>query len=322
MLIGHKRIWDFLLNSASCDRLAHAYLFYGPPAIGKRTLALDFAKWLACEKKGDRAGQACGKCKSCLENEKGAYADMILLAAKAEEKKGVVKSADIGIEDVREMQKKFSLKPYFGEYKIAVVHEAGNMTREAANSFLKTLEEPKGKSLIILTASSLFSLLPTIVSRCQLIKFLPVAEKEMMDGLKGEFKGQERILKAVRLAGGRPGAAKKYLLQPELFEEQEKNIEVLKKLLKEDLPYRFSVANQLAGNYVSAREILSQWQLWFRDRMLEENFCQELAIGKEEKKISSRKSLDIMSSIQKTSFLLGNPSYNAKMALESLFLKF
>ena len=137
MLIGHQRLWDFLVKSAQREKLAHAYLFSGQEEIGKKTLALEFAKWLLCEDK--KKDQACGACRNCRDISQGQHPDVFLLAPRQEEKKNILKTYEIGVEEIRDFIHHLSLLPYRSTYKIAIVDEADWFSREAMNAFLKTL---------------------------------------------------------------------------------------------------------------------------------------------------------------------------------------
>ncbi|MBU1102191.1 DNA polymerase III subunit delta' [Patescibacteria group bacterium] len=322
MLIGHQRIWDFLTQSAAKNRLAHAYLFVGPAQIGKKTLAAEFAKWLLCQQKKNNS--ACGVCRSCLDIAKNQHPDLFILSPKQEEKKGVVKTFEIGIGEIKTLRRHLSLFPYSAKYKIAVIDEVGSLTREAINSFLKTLEEPGQNTLIILISSSWQFILPTIISRCQLIKFLPVKEQKLAVGLKKIGKKEGDILKIIKLAAGRPGQAINLLENPEILAGQQAGIDSFKKTLKADLAWRWDLAKELSQNLAVAQETLSQWSLWLRDRLLEASGCEHLLVGsRAETKISYpvKNLLAIIKEVQRTQDILSNSSFNSRLALEVLMMK-
>ena len=153
-IIGHQKQWQYLKRSAESDRLAHAYLFYGPAKIGKKTLALEFAKLL------------------------GAPTDLALVEPEASADEG--EKAVIHILQIRELKSKLFLSAIDSGYKVAIIDEAPAMTADAQSALLKLLEEPKGKTILILLAQNLNQLLPTIVSRCQPLRFdlLPSQEIE------------------------------------------------------------------------------------------------------------------------------------------------
>jgi DNA polymerase-3 subunit delta' len=199
-----------------------------------------------------------------------------------------------------------------------------SLTREATNSFLKTLEEPSHNSLIILISSAWQTLLPTIISRCQLIKFLPVAEKELLAALRPMAKRNVDLEKSVKLADGRPGRAIKLIEDPEILRQQQGNSELFEKIFKSDLVWRWDLARQLTQNLPQAQEFLSQWLLWFRDGLLQNSGCEDLMIDKssfDKLRHSPANSLNLIKEVQKTQAILYNTSFNSRLALEVLFTK-
>jgi len=351
MIVGHQRIWEYLVKSAKRDRLAHAYLFAGSAQVGKMTMALEFAKWLFCEennlydnltltlsseRRGNNKGLPCGKCHACLSIEQNQNPDVFILSARQTDKNDVLKNVEIGIKEVRDLQHKLSLSPYEFSHKIAIIEEAAVLSDEAASALLKTLEEPSSHSLIILISSFWQTVLPTIISRCQLIKFLPVAEGEMLNKLKnfnpptslcvmGVNTGRN-LQKAVKLSAGRPGRAINFLREPERLADQEKEIEIFEKLLNSPLVWRLEQAAKLSQNIITAQEILDQWTLWLRDRILEISGQTGLVICEQKDKniLNKYRVANLIGAcreIQKTQLILQNSSFNAKLALEVLMIK-
>lgn len=324
MLIGHQRIWDFLTRSVRQGRLAHAYLFSGPGQVGKMVLALEWAKWQLCEQpKGD---VACGQCRQCLAVERGQNPDLIILSPRLEEKDGVKKTLEIGIKETRELQRQLSLFPYSAIRKIAIIEEAAALSHEAANALLKTLEEPSDHSLIILVSANWQAILPTIISRCQMIKFPLVPEMEIVAGLKKLSIKDDVLMEAVNLAAGRPGKAIKLAQEPELLAEQRKAAAEFVKILQSSLASRWEETKILAQDPAQAQEILNQWLLWLRDRLLEQSGQAHLAIsgsvgGKSLNKYLVGNLLNACREIQKTQIILQNSSFNARLALEVLMTK-
>jgi len=336
MLIGHQRIWEFLTKSVRQNRLAHAYLFVGPAQVGKLTLAMEWAKWQLCEQKNltptlssERRGgdlRACGQCRQCLAIERGQNPDLIILSPRLVEKDGIVKSLEIGIKETRELQWQLSLFPYSAVRKIAIIEEVGAMSDEAASALLKTLEEPSEHSLIILISANWQAILPTIVSRCQLIKFLPVPEKEIVAGLKNTSAKTGVLTEAVKLAAGRPGRVMKLLAEPELMARQKKIITDFIELLQSSLASRWEEAKILAQDPAQAQDILNQWLLWLRNRLLEQSGRGDLAINKAvgERSLSGYSAGSLLGAcreIQKTQTILNNSSFNARLALEVLMMR-
>ena len=190
-IIGHDRPVDILKRALANDALAHAYLFSGEPGIGKRLTAFALAAALNCDTPG--AGGGCGTCPACRKVAGGIHPDVRVVMPESMDdqllatlsRKEAEKASDrIKIEQIRRAQDSISLKPSEGRKKILIVDGADAMTEEAMNAFLKTLEEPPGDSLIILITSMPQSLLPTIRSRCQELKFQPLPRPVLAEVLQ------------------------------------------------------------------------------------------------------------------------------------------
>jgi DNA polymerase-3 subunit delta' len=332
MIIGHQRILEFLKKSIENKRLAHAYLFTGSAHLGKKTVALEFIRMLT--------GQ---------EIDQAVHPDILIVEPEIVEKDGIKKELEIGIDQARKIQHQMNLFPYRADYKIALIDQADKMTSEASNCLLKTLEEPSGKAILILVTANPQRLLSTIISRCQLINFLPVAKKEIEKGLavilrakseesranttgSGVYSGQnegpaqdDKLKRIIRLANGRPGLAIEYLENPELLEEQNKIIRQLEKLLRADLNERYRYVEEIAKNVPVARQILNYWLFWFRDLLLLTVGCSDLVLCPEISQYQGAYSLpklkSVIQTIKKTDWLLANPSINARLALEVLMLE-
>lgn len=301
MVIGHQRILDFLKKSAAKKKIAHAYLFTGPASVGKKTVALEFMQIL----NGPQAIE-------------GVHPDVLIVEPIIEEKNDIKKELAIGIDQARQIRRQMSLSSHHSPYKIVLIDQAEKMTRQAANALLKTLEEPTGQAVLILITSNPQLLLATIVSRCQIVKFLPVPTFQIAKALP---KASPKIL---RLAGGRPGLAINYLANPDLLKEQDEICHDLEKLIKADINQRYLYAEKLAKDISWARSVLNTWLLWFRDLILTKTDCQDLVIYSSTVKFGHNFSLkqlkNIIQSIRKTDGLLQNPSINSRLALEVLML--
>lgn len=300
MIIGHQRILEFLKKSIANKRLSHAYLFTGPAHLGKRTVALEFIRML----NGQEIDQAI-------------HPDVLIVEPAVIEKEGIKKELEIGIDQARKIQHQMSLFPYQADYKIALIDQAERMTGQASNCLLKTLEEPTGRAILILITAQPQLLLPTIVSRCQLIKFLPVAENEIKKRIKDS--------KIIRLANGRPGLVIQYLENPELLQAQDKIINQLEKLIRADLNERYQYVEKMAKDVPQARQILNAWLFWFRDLLLLTLGCSGLIIYSQSSQYKDSYSLtklkNIIQAIKNTDSLLANSSINARLALEVLMLE-
>ena len=173
MLIEHKKQWEFLKNKLESNQLSHAYLFSGANGIGKKSFAKEFIKLINCQtaQTDKKINITCQKCFSCLAIEKGNFPDFITLSEANKKDEIFGDGGEIKISQIRDVQSFLSYKSYYGSFKTVIVDDAEKMTQDAQNCFLKSLEEPKGKTLIILISSKPDLLLSTITSRCQTIKF-------------------------------------------------------------------------------------------------------------------------------------------------------
>jgi DNA polymerase-3 subunit delta' len=192
-------------------RLAHAYLFTGAPGVGKRHFADELAKALLCEQPPGSHLEACDACPACALVEAGTHPDLYI-ATRPEE------GLDLPIEVVRELCRSFALKSARGRGKVAILDDADDLSVPAANCFLKTLEEPPPRSVLLVIGTSADRQLPTIVSRCQVVWFQPLAPPLVAELLRAQGIEDETLLeRLVRLSGGSPGQARA-LADPTLWE--------------------------------------------------------------------------------------------------------
>jgi DNA polymerase-3 subunit delta' len=218
---GHEAQLRAFELAVQRNRVAHAYLFVGPAGVGKRLFAGELAKALLCE---DPPGQldACDHCPGCLQVEAGTHPDFVA-TGRPEEK------LELPIEVIRELCRSFALKAARGRGKVAILDDANDLNEEAANCFLKTLEEPPPRSVLILIGSSRERQLPTILSRCQVVQFAPLPEAVVADVLRGQELPDPALFdRLARLSGGSPGQALA-LADPKLWEFRRTFLEGLTK---------------------------------------------------------------------------------------------
>lgn len=200
-LVGHERNARLWRRAALTSRLGHAYLFVGPEGIGKRRFARHVAQSLLCEGGGD-AFRPCGCCASCVQVAAGSHPDYL-------EIRRPLDRAELPISAMQELVAQLALKPARGRRKIAVVDDADDLNEESANCFLKTLEEPPARSLLILVSSSPDAQLATIRSRCQILRFDPLSDAEVAGVLMriGAARTDEDALRMAALGDGSVGLA-------------------------------------------------------------------------------------------------------------------
>ncbi len=203
-VLGQEQPKKILQNALQNNSVSHAYLFYGQESVGKKLTAIEFAKALNCETSGPK--DSCDACASCRKIEQRIHPDFFLLEPVKSSPTG--REAAIKIELIRDLQKKLAYLPYEGKTKVAIIDGAEAMNPQAANTLLKTLEEPPSATVLILITSNPFQLLPTLVSRCQGVKFHPLSPPEIKQILQQKmteetesFPASELELRALRSMG-------------------------------------------------------------------------------------------------------------------------
>jgi DNA polymerase III subunit delta' len=196
---GHEALAEAFGQVWRRGRLGHAYLFVGPPGIGKRLFALELAKALLCEGRPEGRLEACDRCPSCTLAEAGTHPDLFAVARPAD-------GNELPIDVLRELCRNFAFKSARGRGKVAVLDDADDLNEAAANCFLKTLEEPPPRSVFILVGTSRDRQRLTIVSRCQVVPFAPLPDDAVADLLREQGVADPALLsRLTRLAGGSPG---------------------------------------------------------------------------------------------------------------------
>jgi DNA polymerase-3 subunit delta' len=208
---GHDTLVDGFRRAVNRGRLAHAYLFTGPAGVGKRLFAVELAKSLLCDKATEGSLQACDHCPSCVQVESGTHPDFFTAVRPPE-------ALEFPIDLMRQLCQSFALKSARGRGKVVLLDDADDLNEEAANCFLKTLEEPPPRSVLILIGSTPDRQLQTIVSRCQVVRFAPLPA-ELVEELLQAQGIEDAALRGrlVRLSAGSPGLAKE-LADPALWE--------------------------------------------------------------------------------------------------------
>lgn len=238
----------------------HAYLFCGPPGLGRRTLALRFAQALNCTSPSE-AGIPCGTCRDCKQIDAMQHADLSIIQADAE-------GGTLKVDQIREMRKTMILKPYMSKFRVAVFlrfHEAND---NAANALLKTLEEAPSYAVLILTADNPEQLLPTIVSRCEVLRLRSSSTHEVKKELENRGVESERARLIAHISGGRMGYANRLIEDDDLLDKREERLNDMLTLLSASRVEKFSYADKLARDKETMRQAVTFWLSYWRDVML------------------------------------------------------
>ncbi len=263
-ILGHQWAVDLLRAQIQRGTLSHAYLFTGPSGVGRRTLALRFAQALLCPE-SPAPGEPCGTCRTCRQIEAMQYPDLTVV--QAEKEGGVLK-----VEQVREVRQMLSLKPYQSRYRVALFLRFEEANPSAANALLKTLEEAPSHALLLLTADSPDSLLPTIVSRCQVLRLSPSPLETVEAALHEHGADPETAHLLAHLSGGRVGLAFRLLADPDSLDFRRQRIDELHRLLTASRVEKFAYAERLTDRKHAEkerpRETLLLWLSYWRDVLL------------------------------------------------------
>ncbi len=251
------------------EKIPHAYLFTGIQGVGKMSTARALSMALNCTEPEN--GESCDHCRSCRQMRSGNFPDFLSITPDGQ---------NIKIDQIRDLNHKLDFAPVSGKYRICVVHHAETMTVEAANSFLKILEEPPPGNILILNTTEPLDLLPTIVSRCQRISFHPLSIKEISKWLiKNRKIDEEMAIVLAKISEGSLGRALKMSESDFLNKRQEWLFSVMK------LPglsriEALELAHNLAGEVKKAvldpsdtsepgiMDMLDAWENWYRDLLI------------------------------------------------------
>jgi len=258
-VFGHDWAVEMLQQHVANQTLRHAYLLTGPTGLGRRTLALRLAQALNCP--NSVSGVPCRTCRTCKQIEAGQNADLLVVQAESE-------GGTLKVEQVREVQKFLSLRPYLSPYKIVLLLRFQEANPNAQNALLKTLEEAPSYGILLLTADNAEQLLPTIISRCEILRLRPLSVEAVAEFLetRGVEAAQARLL--AHLSGGRPGVALSLSGDEKALGFRTEKLDDLAGLLAARRRERFSYAEKLVKDKDVFRQTLLIWLAYWRDVLL------------------------------------------------------
>ncbi len=298
-LIGHERARDVLDRMIARDRLPHALLFVGPHHVGKTLMARQLIRSLELPLSLPRGGHGRG-----LPEEGGVSMDVVELGCLTDEKTGKMKT-QISVEQVRELCERLVMSAMNGGWKIAFIKEANLLSPAAANALLKTLEEPKGKTVFILRAPSAESVLSTVASRCQVMRFHPVPRTVLTQALvkKGYAKPDAEYAAAISL--GRPGRAIRYLTKSEERSQVDIGVAQAMELFSGNNATQIRLTNKLLPKEdVNKRFVADQticlWQRLLRDDLLQAVGCEELMVETRQARTKKQDVRQLIETLKKT----------------------
>ena len=321
-IVGQERAIKILKKSLKENKVSSSYIFVGSEGTGKKLTAIEFTKAVNCLNLNKNL-EACDNCHSCNEINKQCCPDLKIVEAT----KGSIK-----IEQIREIRKEIELKPFRSKKKVYIIDKAEKMTLEASNCLLKTIEEPPYYAIIILICSKIDPILPTIISRCQIVNFGLITSLKIKELLLNKIDNLEKDKAKIisKLAQGSIGKAFKLSADKEYFIRREKMLDYLSIILPgkygEDI---FTKVEKIMSEIDRIEEILEMIKLWYRDILIIKNTgsqkyianCDKLEIlGKKSQIYSQKMLIDILDYLEQIEeYLMKN--VNKRLILERLYIK-
>jgi len=276
-ILGHAWAIDLLRRHIRAGGVRHAYLFTGPDQVGKRTLAVAFAQALTCPE-APEPGEACGRCRTCETMRAGTHPDLSIVRL-------LPGDSEIKIDQVRELQRQLALTPRQAVRRVALLVDFDAANESAQNALLKTLEEPAEKVVLLLTAGSNAGLLPTLLSRCEVLNLRPVNPAVIEQALKDDGEPAERARLLAALSAGRPGLGRALQSDPEQLARRSAALDEMGRLLSANRGERFAAAEAWARKRKSSEELeavrrrvgelLGTWLTLWRDALLTSHAAQD-----------------------------------------------
>ena len=318
-VVGHKDILKYISSAVENNRVSHAYILNGERGSGKKMLANLFAMTLLCET-GDN--EPCGKCHSCKQAESGNHPDIIRVTHE--------KPNSISVDDIRtQVNNTVDIKPYQGPYKVYIIPQADMMTPQAQNAILKTIEEPPSYAVFLLLTENAETLLPTINSRCVMLKLRNIKDtlikKYLMENLEiPDYKADM----CTEFAQGNMGRAIMLANSDHFNEIREEAVQLLKHISEMELNEIVAAVKNISVYKLEITDYLDIIMIWYRDVLLYKAtkeidkvvFKDQLQSIKEQARKSSYEGIElILESLEKAKARL-KANVNFDLVMELLFL--
>ena len=318
-VVGHKDILKYISSAVENNRVSHAYILNGERGSGKKMLANLFAMTLLCET-GDN--EPCGKCHSCKQAESGNHPDIIRVTHE--------KPNSISVDDIRtQVNNTVDIKPYQGPYKVYIIPQADMMTPQAQNAILKTIEEPPSYAVFLLLTENAETLLPTINSRCVMLKLRNIKDtlikKYLMENLEiPDYKADM----CTAFAQGNMGRAIMLANSDHFNEIREEAVQLLKHISEMELNEIVAAVKNISVYKLEITDYLDIIMIWYRDVLLYKAtkeidkvvFKDQLQSIKEQARKSSYEGIEnILDAIEKAKARL-KANVNFELTMELLLL--
>ncbi len=311
-LLGHSWAEKLLQKHIANDDVRHAYLFTGAPGIGRRSLALAFARAINCTRPPS-PGEYCGACRVCTQTARMQHPDLSMVTP--EEEGGIIK-----VSQIRNLQHSLALTPYEARYRIALLLNFQTANASAQNALLKTLEEAPAKVILLLTADSADALLPTISSRCEILRLRPIPVELLEKELQTRWHLPAEARLYAHISNGRTGLALQMANDPEIVDKRKMWADEFFRLLPLNRRDRFAAVDALTRSRDALRLTLQVWLSLARDLLLNThnmhdqltNLDYQTEINALNASLSSSQALDMVNEIITT---LDNLESNANLRL-------
>lgn len=256
-ILGQDQATDVLRRAMESGKLAHAYLFVGPEGVGKASCATSLFAALNCE---SAPGEGCESCISCHKIANALHPDLLHLQPEG---------AFIKIGQVREVEEHLSFTPHEGRYRLVLIDGADRLNPNAANALLKSVEEPRPRTLFVLSASAGHLVTPTLVSRCQRIRFVPLSPEQVLEVVRRHSEATEEDRRAAAaLAEGSPRRALKLLGGEQMATIQRTVRALLDGAGRHQVLPVFEAAAEAGRDRQLLQETLDVMRVWLRDLLL------------------------------------------------------